>query len=410
MAELDTIAPETRERVENIGAADLVIGLPACSSSECLEAVAGELWSSGTADRKTVLMYPTALVQAAARNGDERGARPNVQLLPYPFVPHQPGDGRVQADDLRPVFLVGQKLGTRACAVYGSDLDRSTPANVRSLVDPVLNQGFDLAVPYYARRKFDGLLNSGVVYPLTRALYGKRIHYPMAADLAFSARLVDRQLKPSQAGPAPLTWMPVNAICAGLLVCQVSLGVAPAPKDAADLSTVLASVLGSLFFDLERNAMFWQKSRGSQAVRTFGRIQPAPEESSTVDVSKMIDAFHLGCRDLMEIWAATLSPATLIETKKLAKAAPDQFRMPDALWARLVYEFALGYRQRVMSRDHLLRAMTPAYLAWVASFALQVQDAAPAEVEACLERLCLAFEAQKSYLVSRWRSPDRFNP
>ncbi len=54
--------------------------------------------------------------------------------------------------------------------------------------------------------------------------------------------------------------------------------------------------------------------------------------------------------------------------------------------------------------------MTPVYLAWVASYALEVQDAAPRQVEERLERLCLAFETQKPYILSRWRSPDRFNP
>jgi hypothetical protein len=289
------------------------------------------------------------------------------------------------------------------------------PIALRALVDPVLNQGYDLAVPYYARRKFDGLINAGVAYPLTRALYGKRIHYPMASDLAFSARLVDHSLKPGPgSGPArsiPLAWMSVNAVCSGLQVCQVSVGPAPPPpKETADLSTVLAAVVGSLFLDMDRNAIFWQRSRGSQMVRTFGEVHAPPEESPAVDVRKMIDAFQLGVRDLMEIWRAVLSPATLIELKKLTKIPPEQFRLPDDLWARLIYDFALGHRQRVMNRDHLLRAMTPVYLAWVASYALEVQDAAPRQVEERLERLCLAFEAQKPYVLSRWRWPDRFNP
>ncbi len=38
------------------------------------------------------------------------------------------------------------------------------------------------------------------------------------------------------------------------------------------------------------------------------------------------------------------------------------------------------------------------------------QTAGPAEVEARIERLARAYEANKSYLVSRWRWPDRFNP
>jgi hypothetical protein len=54
--------------------------------------------------------------------------------------------------------------------------------------------------------------------------------------------------------------------------------------------------------------------------------------------------------------------------------------------------------------------MTPLYLGWVVSYAREVQTATPEAVESRLERLSRAFEAGKSYLMSRWRWPDRFNP
>jgi hypothetical protein len=124
----------------------------------------------------------------------------------------------------------------------------------------------------------------------------------------------------------------------------------------------------------------------------------------------MVESFRLGYRNLQEIWSAVLPPATLLELKRLTQLAPDNFRFPDALWVRFVYDFALAYRLRVMSRDHLAGAMTPVYLAWVASYALEVGTATPFAVEQRLERLGAACEAQKPYLVSRWRWPDRFNP
>ena len=43
------------------------------------------------------------------------------------------------------------------------------------------------------------------------------------------------------------------------------------------------------------------------------------------------------------------------------------FRMPDSLWARIVYDFLLAYRLRTINRGHLLGALIPLYLAWVAS-------------------------------------------
>ena len=89
---------------------------------------------------------------------------------------------------------------------------------------------------------------------------------------------------------------------------------------------------------------------------------------------------------------------------------PEQFRIPDELWTRIIYDFALAHRLRTIGRDHLLRAMTPLYLGWVASYALEVESLEPAGVQKRLERLCTAFENGKPYLLSRWRWPDRFNP
>ena len=84
--------------------------------------------------------------------------------------------------------------------------------------------------------------------------------------------------------------------------------------------------------------------------------------------------------------------------------------MPDELWVKIVWDFALAHRIRTINRDHLLRSFTPLYLGWIASYALEMETAGPAAVDARMERLARAYEADKPYLMSRWRWPDRFNP
>ena len=124
----------------------------------------------------------------------------------------------------------------------------------------------------------------------------------------------------------------------------------------------------------------------------------------------MMESFQLGNRDLREIWGLVLPPSTLFELHKLSRLPADQFLMPDDLWARIVYDFALAHRLRTISRDHLLKSMAPLYLAWVASYAQAVKKGGDLTVDQRFERLSAAYESCKSYLVSRWRWPDRFNP
>jgi hypothetical protein len=134
------------------------------------------------------------------------------------------------------------------------------------------------------------------------------------------------------------------------------------------------------------------------------------QDTGTLEISRMIESFQLGDRDLQEIWGLVLPPSTLIELRKLARLPAEQFHMPEDLWARIVYDFALAHRLRTISRDHLLKSMTPLYLAWIASYAQEVIKAGDLAVDETLERLSVAYESSKSYFVSRWRWPDRFNP
>jgi len=411
MAALETISAEARERVEHIGEAGMVVALPSCHSSELLEAALAGLrpvLPALLANGRTVILYPDTAI-APAQSEDA----PSVQLLPCPLSPveryHEPS----LEQGLRSLLSVGRTLGARVCVMLGSEAAATLADGLRKLADPVLHHGYDLAVPLYTRRKLDSLINSGIVYPLTRALYGARLGYPMAADLALSDRLADLYLRPAAVASQSQTgWATTKAICAGLQVCQVYRGYAPTPivSERTDLSMSLAQVLSTLFTEMESNAGFWQRIRGSRPVRTFGQPLPVEYENSAVEVHAMVETFQRGCRDLLDIWAAVQSPGTLIDLKKLARLPVDKFRLADNLWVHAIYDFVLGHRQRVISREHLLRAMTPIYLGWVASYALEVQNLEPAAVEERLERLCVSFETLKPYLVSRWRWPDRFNP
>jgi hypothetical protein len=309
------------------------------------------------------------------------------------------------------VFLASQRLGARACVVVGSDPTTLSAEALQRLVQPVVEQDFDLITPCYLRRRFDALLSSGVIAPLSRALYGKRLRFPVGADFSFSGRLVERQLQPmTDRGTMPI-WFASDAACGGFKIGQAQLDVpVPVQKDPPDVSAAVAQLLGPLFHDIERNAACWQKVRGSLPVPTFGMASAVAEETGVVDVTRMVEAFRLGYRNLQDVWGVVLPPATLVELKRLTQLAPESFRLADDVWARTVYDFALAYRLRSMSRDHVLGAMTPLYRAWVASYATEVRTMGATAVEQRLERLGIAFEAQKPYFVSRWRWPDRFNP
>jgi len=124
----------------------------------------------------------------------------------------------------------------------------------------------------------------------------------------------------------------------------------------------------------------------------------------------MLQSFRLGAQNLQDVWGLILPPTSLLELRRLSRLTDDQFRLPDQLWVRIIYDFALAHRLQTISRDHLLRSLTPLYLGWIASYALEMQAAGLTEVDSRIGLLSKAYEDNKSYLVSRWRWPDRFNP
>jgi len=80
----------------------------------------------------------------------------------------------------------------------------------------------------------------------------------------------------------------------------------------------------------------------------------------------------------------------------------------------IVYDFALGTACRTISRDHVvLKSITPlSHLGWIASYALEMEAAGPAQIDAPNRtRLARAYEGGKPYLVfAVGGGPTRFNP
>jgi hypothetical protein len=154
----------------------------------------------------------------------------------------------------------------------------------------------------------------------------------------------------------------------------------------------------------------WQRVRGSTTVPTFG-LRIDPETGGNVpDTKPLVEAFRIGCKNLQDLWQYVLPPATLLEFKRMSRQNDREFRFSRELWARVVYDFAVAFRLRAMGQEHLLRTLTPLYMGWVASYILSIEEADADQVEKEIEKVCMAYEAEKPYLISRWRWPDRFMP
>ena len=334
---------------------------------------------------------------------------PNLRVVP---IPETVASWTLTPADFVNAYQLAAENKARAILILGPGAASLRPSALRELGDAVIAATTDLALPCYDLPPHAGLVNSAILYPLTRALFPSRARFPLAIDLGLSLRMAERLALAAQRSATlnqseALIW-PVNeAAVAGFQINEFPVGERETPQPSeTDINAILAFVTGSLFADIDAKAAFWQRPRQVPHVRY--PAPQAPASDAAPDIGPMLDSFHLAYANLQEIWSLVLPPNSLLGLKRLSAASAASFRMPDGLWARIVFDFLLAYRLRTINRGHLLGALIPLYLAWVASHFNIV--ASGTDPERHIEAVAATFEAEKPYLVSRWRWPDRFNP
>lgn len=371
-----------------------------------------------TADARTTIverLAPSAaqhelLFAAPEHTEDSVPAGAAYTLVPYP-APRTGSEWVLTAADYAAAARLTQERALDGVVILGSEAASLSAASLLELL-AILAGGTDLVLPRYATGTQEGLVNSALLYPVSRALFSVDVRFPLPLDAGISSRLLvrlaamaNRLGRESDA----LLWPVSEAATGGFSIQQVDdvHRTLPHPQEA-DLNVLLPIVASSLFADVEGKASQWQRARPLATRHIFTEAVPFSNEPPSADMSEiraLADGFRLAFNNLREIWALVLPPQSLLAIKKLAGTSVEAFAFPPNLWARVVYDFALAFHTRTLNRGHLLGSMTPMYLAWVAGYLRE-----PAQARALLEQTAAAFEQEKPYLVSRWRWPDRFNP
>jgi glycosyltransferase involved in cell wall biosynthesis len=416
------LSPAVQERLRELGHVDLVVGIPSFNNARTV----GHVVRAATAG--FAKYFPGERAVIVNSDGGSKDGTPDVVsaagfsspgaiLVSHPLTPVQkiitpyhgiPGKGSA----FRTIFAIAKQLGARACAVVDSDLRSITPEWIHLLLGPVLQQGFDYVAPLYLRHKYDGTITNSIVYPLTRALYGQEVRQPIGGDFGFSGRLAAHYLtKPvwetNVARFGIDIWMTTTALADRFQVCQAFLGakIHDAKDPGADLADMLVQVVSSVFDLMETYRDRWEKVEGAREVPLFGFPHGVGLEPVSVNVERMLGIFRQAARDLAEVWQQALTPETLAEVVLAAGVQP--FHFPDAVWVKVVCDFAVAYHRRALPAEQLLRSLVPLYLGRTASFVLQTAESDAEEVEAVIRSLADEFVHGKGYLRERWTMTGR---
>ena len=352
--------------------------------------------------------FPSTNILVATPDNPGLDPDPSHTILP---VPATNSPWPLSAADFVNASQIADERSLGAILMLGPEAGSLNSVTLHELASATLMGSTDLVMSCYDLPAHAGLVNSSILFPVIRALFASRIRFPLAIDMGLSQRMAARlaAVAKSRAGnPGEMLLWPVNeASVGGFTISDINVGrrVLPQPRET-DFNAIFAQVIGSLFADVESKAAFWQRPRRSPPARAQSLSQP--ETDGTSDVVRMVEAFRLATTNLQEIWSLVLSPNSLVGLKRLSAVDATAFRMPEGLWARVVFDFLIAYKLRAINRGHLLGALIPIYLAWVAGHINITSSGVPAEHH--IEAVAAAFEADKPYVVSRWRWPDRFNP
>ncbi|HSW42195.1 MAG TPA: hypothetical protein VLM76_06770, partial [Patescibacteria group bacterium] len=291
---------------------------------------------------------------------------------------------------------------------------------------------------------YDGTITNTVTYPLTRALYGRRIRQPIGGDFGVSGDLVRHYLAQDDWTPEVSRfgidiWMTTHALVGGFAVCETRLGAKiHDPKDpSADLGPMFRQVVGTILGLAGRHADAWLEIRGSHEVPAYGFerwVEPSPLQVNTL---RLLSEFGAGRVTLAETWRAMLAPnhaaaaeELAVEAAKLADRAARRlglgghesgtdgvttdemseavagFNFPDELWAGIVYDLVVAARFGAIPLERLVAALVPLYFGRVGSLVIESRNLAQSDAEERVERQARAFELRKPYLVERWRDAE----
>ncbi|HIJ58583.1 MAG TPA: glycosyltransferase [Deltaproteobacteria bacterium] len=317
-----------------------------------------------------------------------------------------------KGNNFRNLFKKVVDLGAKAVVVVDADLKSITPEWIKHLGEPLF-EGFSYVAPLYVRHKYDGTITNGIAYPMTRALYGRRVRQPIGGDFGFAGELSNVYLKSRTWDQAVANfgidiWMTTLAINQKVQVCQAFMGrpkIHRTKDPGGDLGPMFRQVVGTIFAMMKEFESFWTKVKYSRPTAIYGFGLGEVEMPPKVDVNtdNLLQQFHMGFDKFSHIWKEILTVDVYRKLQEIKGLKEMEFNFPTDLWARLLFDTAVSYGEASVEPDEIMDSLIPLYFGRTLSFVKRTKKMSIKQAEAAIENDCETFEMTKPYLLQRWK-------
>lgn len=394
---------------EKIKKADLVVAIPSYKEADSIS------YPTKQASEGLVKHFPQ--IESVIINCDNNSPDDTKQVflgtpteIPKIYISTPPGV-KGKGNNFKNLFRKVLELKAKAIVVVDADLKSITPEWIKHLGEPLFND-FSYVAPLYVRHKYDGTITNSIAYPMSRALYGRRVRQPIGGDFGFSGELAKIYFESELWDEAIANfgidiWMTTIALNQGVPVCQSYMGrpkIHRAKDPAASLGPMFRQVVGTMFNMACHFAPYWVKVKYSKPTAIFGfglgEVEMPPKVE--VDTEKLINKFHEGFTLYREVWEKVLSQDVFKKLLEIKDMKERVFNFPTDLWARILYDMVVGFRDTLCDRDLMMDSLIPLYFGRTFSFVKRTKRMSTRQAEESIEEDCMTFEMTKPYLIQKW--------
>lgn len=398
--------------IEGLGEVDILVGIPSFNSEDTIQnvvtACARGLKEHFKDLRSGILISDGGSLDDSREKALAAEIPESVSRM-VAIYRGMPGKGT----SFRAVFEAAKELKATVCLVVDSDLRNIAPEWVKLLASPILEKKSDFVVPYYIRHKYDGSITNHIVYPLTRALYGKRIRQPIGGDFGFCGELASYFSKEDVwltdvARFGIDIWMTTSALNEGYKIVQANLGTKlhDAKDPSLDLSPMFHQVVSTLFFLMGKYEKKWMVADKSEEVEIIGNTpEPLKLESVSVTQSKLQEEFVDGFHHFEPLYRQVIAHENFEELKKRVEKLEKtgELDLPSELWAKIIYDFGFIYQTWSRNRRRLVDMITPLYFGRIGTYCREVANLDSKQAEKVIEKQAEKFEKLKPYLKEKFK-------
>ncbi len=404
---------ETEYNPENIKSAEMVVCIPSYKEADSIS------YPTIQADKglKKYFGDKNSVIINCDNNSPDNTRQAFLDTptdIPKIYISTAPGV-KGKGNNFGNLFRKVVDLAAQAVVVVDADLQSITPEWIKHLGEP-LYSGFSYVAPLYIRHKYDGTITNGIAYPMTRALYGRRVRQPIGGDFGFSGELATVYAKGEGWNEAIANfgidiWMTTLAISQNAQICQSFMGrpkIHRTKDPGSHLGPMFREVVGTIFAMMKHFDSFWTRVKYSRptAIYGFGLGETEMPPEVSVDTKNLMNQFQDGFKENSEIWEKVLVEDVYKKLLEIKGMTEKEFTFPTDLWARVLFDMAIAYKNSATDRDLMMDSLIPLYFGRTLSFVKRTKRMSIKQAEEAIEEDCITFEMAKPYLIKRWNAKE----